>query len=104
MEGFWLPFGGYVKFLGDADAASTPDRERVAAMDSGEKSSVLLFKPLYQRALIAVAGPAANFILAFVLFTVLFTTYGAKELSTDIGAVQPRAPAAVAGIKPGDKI
>ncbi|MGA7674397.1 MAG: RIP metalloprotease RseP [Rhizomicrobium sp.] len=100
----WLPFGGYVKFLGDADAASTPDRERVAAMDSGEKSSVLLFKPLYQRALIAVAGPAANFILAFVVFTVLFTTYGAKELSTYIGAVQPRAPAAVAGIKPGDKI
>ena len=30
----WLPLGGYVKFLGDADAASTPDRERVAEMDA----------------------------------------------------------------------
>jgi regulator of sigma E protease len=100
----WLPLGGYVKFLGDADAASTPDRERVAGMDTGEKSRVLLFKPLYQRALVAVAGPAANFILAIVVFTLLFGLIGAKSLSTIVGSVMPNSPAATAGIKPGDKI
>ena len=100
----WLPLGGYVKFLGDADAASTPDRERVAGMDTGEKSRVLLFKPLYQRALVAVAGPTANFILAIVVFTLLFGLIGAKSLSTIVGSVMPNSPAAAAGVKPGDKI
>ncbi|MDE2134952.1 MAG: RIP metalloprotease RseP [Alphaproteobacteria bacterium] len=100
----WLPLGGYVKFLGDADAASTPDRERVAAMDAGEKSHVLFFKPLYQRALVAVAGPMANFVLAIAVFTLLFVFFGAKTLSTVVGTVTPNSPAAAAGIRPGDKI
>ena len=65
----WLPLGGYVKFLGDADAASTPDRERRRAMDAAERANAFPFKPLYQRALVVVAGPVANFILAIVIFT-----------------------------------
>jgi regulator of sigma E protease len=100
----WLPFGGFVKFVGDANAASTPDRERVAAMDAGERSNVLFFKPLYQRMLVTAAGPAANFILAIVVFTLLYALVGAKELSTTVGSVAPHSPAAMAGVKQGDKI
>ena len=100
----WLPLGGYVKFLGDADAASTPDRDRVAAMDAAERSNAFLLKPLFQRVLVVLAGPAANFVLAIVVFTLLYAFLGAKALSTTVGSVTPNSPAAMAGIKPGDKI
>ncbi len=100
----WLPIGGYVKFLGDEDAASTPDRERLSRMNAEERSHTLPFKPLGQRALVAAAGPVANFLLAIVVFTLLFTFFGAKALSTYVGSVTPHSPAAAAGIKAGDKI
>ncbi len=100
----WLPLGGYVKFAGDENAASTPDRARMAAMSDEEKKNALPFKPLWQRMLVAAAGPLANFVLAFVVFMVLFGGFGARTLSTYIGAVQNHSPAAAAGLKPGDKI
>jgi len=100
----WLPVGGYVKFLGDEDAASTPDRERIAHMNTTERMSAFPLKPLWQRALVVLAGPLANFVLAIIVFTFLYAAFGGKALSTYIGAVTPNSPAAVAGIKPGDKI
>jgi len=100
----WLPFGGYVKFLGDENAASTPDRERIAKMDAAERSIAFPFKPIWQRALVVVAGPVANFVLAFVVFTVLYAGFGAKALSTYTGAITPHSPAAEAGLRAGDKI
>jgi len=100
----WLPLGGYVKFMGDETAASTPDRERVAQMSAAERARAFPLKPLWQRMLVVLAGPVANFVLAFILFIILLTGFGAKALSTYIGGVQRGSPAAMAGIKPGDKI
>src|SRR6201999_3763113 len=60
----WLPIGGYVKFAGDADASSQPDAAAAEKMSAEEREGALLFKPLYQRALVAASGPLANFILA----------------------------------------
>src|SRR5258706_14168173 len=68
----WVPLGGYVKFLGDADAAGTPDREAAAKLPSAERLHAFPFKPLYQRAAIVAAGPVANFILAIVIFSFVF--------------------------------
>ena len=62
----WIPLGGYVKFFGDNNAASMPDRERLEHMSANERNVAFPFKPLYQRALIVAAGPVANFILAIV--------------------------------------
>ena len=45
----WVPLGGYVRFFGDADAASTPDHARMDAMGAEERTRALPFKPLYQR-------------------------------------------------------
>src|SRR5215475_5176056 len=59
----WLPIGGYVKFAGDMNAASQPDAEAVENMTAEDRAGALQFKPLYQRALVAVSGPLANFIL-----------------------------------------
>ena len=101
----WLPLGGYVKFLGDEDVTSTtPDMEKINKLGQDQRAGVLLFKPLYQRALVAAAGPAANLVLAFVLYTLLYGGFGARALGTYIGSVQPNSPAAVAGLRPGDKI
>src|SRR5580704_14504217 len=100
----WIPVGGYVKFAGDADAASTPDREAASRMTARERDGVLFFKPLYQRALVSVAGPFANFILAIVLLTGLNLYTGHAVLAPIIGDVVKGSAAEAAGIKPGDRV
>ena len=57
-----IPLGGYVKFFGDADAASTPDHERAEAMSEAERAGSFFHKRVGQRAAIVAAGPIANFI------------------------------------------
>ncbi len=100
----WLPLGGYVKFAGDENAASIPDRARLAQMTEAEREGIFIFKPLWQRILVVLAGPIANFILAFVVFTLLFGFSGTRVLSTYVGVVEKPSPAYEAGIRPGDKI
>ena len=100
----WVPLGGFVKFFGDADGASTPDREAAARMNAADRSVAFPFKPLWQRALIVVAGPVANFVLAFVILAVFFMAIGRMLTTTDVTAVSPLSAAAAAGIHAGDKI
>jgi regulator of sigma E protease len=100
----WLPIGGYVKFFGDADAASRPDREAADAMSPAERAQALPFKPLYQRVLVVAAGPFANFILAIVIFTLTFMFLGRLAVPPIVGSVVPGSPAQAAGIKPGDVV
>ena len=100
----WLPIGGYVKFAGDADAASRPDVEATAQMTATEREGVLMFKPLYQRALVAASGPLANFVLAIVLLTGLLMYTGHIVIAPVVGQVTKDMPAALAGIKTGDRV
>ena len=108
----WLPLGGYVKFSGDLDASSVPDtagleelRQRVIAEHGpGAERDYFHFKPIWQRALIVAAGPAANFLLAMVLFTVLFTAVGEQVVAPRVAAAVPDSPAARAGFQPRDLI
>jgi regulator of sigma E protease len=100
----WLPFGGYVKFWGDADAASTPDREKLEAASAADRAGSLFHKPVWQRMLITAAGPAANFILALVILSTLNLIYGTILEPVIVSKVVPGAPAAAAGVKPGDTI
>ncbi len=100
----WIPVGGYVKFAGDANAASMPDAKAAEAMSDAERKRVLFFKPLWQRALIAAAGPFANFLLAIVLFTGLNLHTGHVVMAPVIGDVVKDSAAEAAGIKPGDRV
>jgi regulator of sigma E protease len=100
----WIPLGGFVKFFGDADGASTPDREAAARMNESERQVAFPYKPLWQRALIVVAGPVANFILAIVILMGLAMLVGRIVVPPDIGAVAPHSAAAEAGLRPGDHI
>lgn len=87
-----LPLGGYVKMLGEQDDVSPADRERA-----------FNHKPLRQRAAIVAAGPIANFLLAIVVYWLMFMT-GVSGLAPVIGAVSEEGPAAQAGLQPGDEI
>jgi regulator of sigma E protease len=100
----WLPIGGYVKFAGDADAASKPDTEAAGRMSADERDGALMFKPVAQRAAVAVAGPFANFLLAIVLLTGLYMVNGHAVIAPVIGEVTPGSPAAQAGLRPGDLV
>lgn len=99
-----IPLGGYVKFAGDENAASAPSREQLARMSEEERRSTFFFKPLWQRAAVVAAGPAANFILAIAVFAVLFMVNGRSLVEARISAVEPESPAAAAGFEPGDLI
>jgi len=99
-----VPLGGYVKFAGDENAASVPDHEAIAHMTPEERASSFFLKPVWQRAAVVAAGPIANFILAVVIFTVLFVSFGRPMTAAQVDAVQPDSPAAAAGFEPGDVI
>ena len=100
----WLPIGGYVKFAGDADAASRPDPSAAARMTLAEREGALMFKPLYQRALVAASGPLANFLLAIVMLTGILGFTGHNVVAPLVGEVAKGSAAAMAGIKTGDLV
>ena len=99
----WIPVGGYVKFAGDADAASTPDRDAIKATEA-EKARMMAFRPVHQRALVAAAGPLANFVLAIFLFWGLFLYAGHSEMAPVVGQVNKASAAEIAGIRTGDVV
>jgi regulator of sigma E protease len=98
----WLPLGGYVKFKGDANAASMPDAEQVAkaANDPGNFHG----KPVWQRAAVVVAGPLANFILAILIFAAAFMVVGKPISEPRIDEVVAGSAAEKAGIRKGDLV
>lgn len=99
-----LPLGGYVKFMDDESAASTPSAETLQNMSEEERAGAFHLKPLWQRAAVVAAGPIANFILAIVIFAALFSVYGLTTLEPRVGTVVPDSPAAQAGVQPDDLI
>lgn len=99
----WLPLGGYVKFEGDANAASLPSadaRREHASASPGDFHG----KPVWQRALVVVAGPVANFILAIVIFSAAFAIVGVPISEPKIESVMPDSAAQQAGFRQGDII
>ena len=101
----WLPLGGYVKFAGDADPSSRSDAETLRNMDAAERAGSLHFKPVHQRAIVAAAGPLANFILAIAIFTVAFMISPSQPIEPPvIGEITSGSAADTAGFQVGDVI
>ena len=97
-----IPLGGYVKMLGDEDAASAKKSTNNVAPEDLDKT--FLAQKLWKRALIIFAGPAMNYVLAFVVLTGLFYAFGTVTIPPVIGEVMPDSAAQKAGIMAGDKI
>lgn len=88
-----VPLGGFVKMLGEQPG------EKIEPAQTPYSFS---HRPVYQRALVVAAGPLANFLLAQMIFFVVFLFYGNPVLLPEIGTVKPASPAHTAGIRPGD--
>ena len=100
----WMPLGGYVKFLGDENAASAPDTEALSKMDAKTRKNTLFDKPLVQRAAVVAAGPMANFLLAIIIFAGLYAVLGQRVTDPVVGEVVAESAAERAGFQPGDLI
>ena len=88
-----LPLGGYVKMLD----------EREAPVDADLKAQAFNNKSPAQRIAIAAAGPMFNFILAIIVYFVLFLA-GERGLAPVIGSVEPGSIAEMAGLESGQEI
>lgn len=129
-----LPFGGYVKFFGDASGASNPRSDIAGEMDGAagtakggqpattqfprpgeedalanrltpeERKVCFHFKPVWARAIVVAAGPMANFVLALAIFWVLLMSFGSYVVAPKVGDVVAGSAAEEAGFLPGDMI
>jgi regulator of sigma E protease len=99
-----IPLGGYVKFFGDDTEASTPSTETLAAMSDEERQGSFHHKRVGPRAAIVAAGPIANFILAIVIFTCLFTFFGKPSTTAQVDKIEAGSAAAAAGFQVGDVV
>jgi regulator of sigma E protease len=99
-----VPLGGYVKFFGDDTEASTPSAEILSHMTSDEQAHSFHHKKVGPRAAIVAAGPIANFILAIVIFTCMFTFFGKPSTSARVDKIEANSAAAAAGFQVGDVV
>lgn len=89
-----IPLGGYVKMKGQEDLDPTK-----LSLDSDSYNVLTPFK----RILILLAGPGANFLLAFILYLAI-ALMGHQTLGSTIGGVVKDSPAQIAGLVKNDKI
>jgi regulator of sigma E protease len=98
-----LPLGGYVKFAGDMNPASQPTAEWLA-LPKAERDATFQAKPVWQRFLIVLAGPAVNFLVAILIFMAILAMVGEGRTPATVAAIAPGSVAATAGIQPGDRV
>ncbi|MCI0547066.1 MAG: RIP metalloprotease RseP [Candidatus Rokubacteria bacterium] len=94
-----IPMGGYVKMMGDDE--NPLEGGRTGAFDPGRAFNL---KPMPIRFLIVFAGPAMNFVLAAVIFALVFMVMGRPVVPASIGRLVESGPAAQAGLRTGDRI
>ena len=99
-----LPLGGYVRFLGDANAASAPDLEKVAALSASERAVSFPAQPVWKRFLIVLAGPVASLLLAVFIFAGSAYLSGRYILLPQIASVASGSAAEEAGFQAGDLV
>ena len=82
-----LPFGGYVRFKGDSDAASGKDAEAMAAasMDPAELRQTMHGAPLWARTATVAAGPVFNFAMSIAVFAAIFLLRGVATDPLTVG-------------------
>lgn len=98
-----LPFGGYVKFLGDANAASGKDAEAISRLAPEDQRHTMHGAPLWARAATVAAGPMANFLFSTLVFLVFAMAWGVPTTAPVVGAVKPM-PAFADSLQAGDRI
>lgn len=98
-----LPFGGFVKFRGDANAASAKDAAAMSGLSQAELRRTMHGAPLWARSATVAAGPAFNFMLSILLFAGFFLWQGIATDRPVVGEVKA-LPGFEATLQPGDRI
>ena len=99
-----IPLGGYVKFIGDENEASQASPAALEGLSEDERRRAFAAKGVGARSIIVAAGPIANFVLAIVIFTAIFSIYGRQVTTPRVDDVVVGSPAERAGFKAGDII
>lgn len=104
-----LPLGGYVQFKGDMNPASIPDAGAMDDLSPEERDGNFHHAALWKRALIVLAGPVTNLIVAVLIFASFNMIYGKvvmldKEQTNVVGSFSGDSAAQKAGLKVGDRI
>ncbi len=90
-----IPLGGYVKMLGEDSEEELSEEQRAGSFSE---------QGVWKRLAIVLAGPLSNYVLAIIIFTLLFAFSGIHEPTPDIGSVNPGSPAEQSGLKAGDRV
>lgn len=96
-----LPLGGYVRFLGDANAASAGSPLAVAP---AQARHTLAGAPLWARFATLLAGPVFNFILSILIFAGFALVQGLAIDRVQIGRIEPKPPGITDDLQPGDQV
>lgn len=100
-----IPFGGYVKMLGEDTSLEDVGQEDVEPPSEADLERAFDRQPLWKRSSIIIMGPLFNIVLAFIIFSALFASSGQHSYSPpEITEVTVGSPAEGAGIKPGDMV
>ena len=97
----WLPFGGFVKIVGENDRM-VGDLSKLNDLTEPEKKRIFLFQPAWKRSVIILAGIFINFVIGWVLFSAVAMIGTPPALI--ISSIQEGSPAEMAGIKPNDVV
>ncbi|MDP5307788.1 RIP metalloprotease RseP [Paracoccus spongiarum] len=96
-----IPLGGYVRFLGDSNAASAGTGRQV---DAALRRQTLAGAPLWARFATLLAGPVFNFILSILIFGGFALIQGLPTERARIGEIAPAPPGIVNDLRPGDTV
>lgn len=98
-----LPFGGYVRFMGDSDAASGKDAEAIETMDDDTRRHSMHGAPLWARTATVAAGPLFNFVLAILIFAAVLMARGQVGDTLVVGELRDLPPPAYE-LSEGDEV
>ena len=96
-----IPLGGYVRVVG-----MNPLEE----VDPADEGRTYRDKPFWKKSVVVLAGVGMNFLIAYLLFAGVLLFNGIPQASTVVEEVVAvldngtRSPAAVAGLRPGDRL
>lgn len=103
-----VPLGGFCSMTGEFPPDDDSSEEEIKLYEETKKNGRTFDQQLpWERFLVSIMGPVMNFVLAFIIFIIIFLGYGlpvSQSNTTEIGQITPQMPAAEAGLQPGDEI
>lgn len=101
-----VPLGGFVKFLGDANASSAnPDEATLSRLSPAERRHTMHGAPLWARAATVLAGPMFNVLLTLLVFVAMVSIWGViKDEDRAIISSVRQLPGVEQTLQPGDEV